>query len=279
MKICVCGWYYNREFLKILSSVSARYIPTVVCHKNFNPDDSDGLSGIAFVNRENIGLEFGAYDYYIKNIWNGEDVLFLHDDTTIASAGFFDKVADAFSLGVDQAFIFHDEAHGKANQHFHGRAMICSARFIRCMLDFVCECNQSKDYRDRHNNHFCNKACAMQYQAENKIDVFDGILCEYDKNFQHKRCMQCKKICDDLHIETELKGCGPHTGIWYDVNNKGHISGCPPVGVRHYNDAIYHLALFVSRARSRGVDGVKYRSNEKIYLPEILTGKRGVINV
>jgi hypothetical protein len=81
----------------------------------------------------NLGLEFGAYRQYLENHWDGEsDVLFCHDDadgssevavrqgTTMKA---LEEISTLNSLGVDHAYIFHDEYDEFVNGGAHGRAM------------------------------------------------------------------------------------------------------------------------------------------------------------
>jgi DNA-binding FadR family transcriptional regulator len=72
----------------------------------------------------NRGLEFGAYRQYVENHWDGEsDVLFIHDDAEVSDLKAFDDVAALADMGVDHAYIFHDENEEYVNGGAHGRAM------------------------------------------------------------------------------------------------------------------------------------------------------------
>jgi hypothetical protein len=77
----------------------------------------------------NVGLEFGCYDYFLKDRdigWYSGPVLFIHDDTEITEAAL-----DAISrMTVDQAFLFSSAADAEANGKAHGRAMFCSEKFL-----------------------------------------------------------------------------------------------------------------------------------------------------
>mgnify|MGYP003982103799 CR=1 FL=1 len=71
--ICIVGWYFWDKFYKKISSsksslhvVAHRYRETI---ENYN---------ISYSVKKNIGLEYGAYDWYIKNKWNGKNnILFI----------------------------------------------------------------------------------------------------------------------------------------------------------------------------------------------------------
>jgi hypothetical protein len=185
----------------------------------------------------NIGLEFGCYDYYLKNLWNEKDaVLFMHDDTKIENVDVFDGISRLGTDGIDCAYIFRDHAEERANGGRHGRAIYCSARFLTFLKNWECVCHQSEDREDVHHNK-----------------------------------------------GTILKGQGPHTGFWYDKNNKGHVSGKPPVGIRHYNDAIYHFHWQLGRIRDQrcgpqeGWPNPKEKMNvvNRVFFPEVVAARRG----
>lgn len=126
MKICICGWYYRPLFLAIMGLVHKYHKCFIVAHRNGHN------WGLPSKTIENIGLEFGAYDYYLKNEWDHEsDVMFMHDDTKIVDHKVFDEIA---KIPHDQAFIFRDCAEELANGRVHGRAFFCSKRFLDYLL-------------------------------------------------------------------------------------------------------------------------------------------------
>jgi predicted nucleic acid-binding Zn ribbon protein len=263
MQICVCGWYYDAELYRAVWM--AGYYPTVIAHRDA-PAWIREKCGVHDV--ENVGLEFGAYDWYLKNAWDNESsVLFMHDDITIARPAVIHEISQCT---CDQAFIFRDEADGRCNQNFHGRMFYCSAGFLHAILQ-PCECPQAFDRLDEHNNHFCSSECAEKLRAsENWRNVV--VKAEYQKGRDHKRCTTCGTIIRaDEYWGIILVGQGAHTGFWFDRLNRGHNSGRPPVGVRHYNDAIYHFALQCSRLKSGG--GLD--SNKQIYFDSLNLHKRG----
>lgn len=120
MQICVCGWYYPRPFYERLCAVDGRHDVTVVANR---PGDALGLRTIE---RENLGLDWGAYSFFLEHAWDGAaDVLFLQDDTRV-SGPFWDEMA---AITHDQAFVFRDRAEFEA-AYSHGRAHVASARFL-----------------------------------------------------------------------------------------------------------------------------------------------------
>ena len=100
MKICIVGWYFFESLYASLKEVNKKHEVTIISHKGWecSPEengDSKDLSltsdpeaveareflescGLNYKIIPNIGLEFGAYDYYLKNCWDKEsDVLFI----------------------------------------------------------------------------------------------------------------------------------------------------------------------------------------------------------
>ena len=265
MKICVCGWYYQPRLLDVLREVNSRYPVTIIAHK----EPPAAIPGLQVVTVPNRGLEFGAYDYYLKQHWGGDDsVLFMHDDVDVADASAFDDLA---AIPHDQAFIFRDELEGRCNQTFHGRMFFCSAKFLRAIM-VTCNCHQATDWIEHHHNHFCSRGCSNSCKEVEGWDN-DVVLCTYKENQDHKRCVQCGKVIEgSQYWATMLRGQGPHTGFWFDLDNSGHSRGRPPVGIRHYNDAIYHFALQCSRLKSDG----HLDSRNVVYINKINLYKRGV---
>ena len=113
MNICVAGWYYSKDFLDMVNGKCF-----VVGHKP-NP--------AADVMIPNVGLEFGCYDWYLKNKWQSGDVLFIHDDNEITENA-LDLIA---SLDRDQVFLFTSQQEAMANGMAHGRAFFCSEKFLK----------------------------------------------------------------------------------------------------------------------------------------------------
>lgn len=268
MNICVVGWYLYEPLYLQLKMVSKGYSAMVVSHRT----DKE-YYGLPHVEIPNIGLEFGAYDYYLKNLWDASsDVLFMHDDIDLADTSFFDTVAALKGSGTDQAFIFHDDQDAKNNQKFHGRAFYCSARFLQHMAVFSCDCGQAVDYIDMHHNKYCSVDCIKKEYPE--IDETRIVTENVGKLDTH--CGYCRTLIPEgkIFYGQKLKGTGPHTGFWFDPCNDGHNTGKPPIGVRHYNDGVYHFVLYCGRM-SQGRYGEKYNSGGYITIPTFTGGKRG----
>jgi hypothetical protein len=125
MQICVCGWYYTPALYQSLLSVRRRFDVVVVAHR---PGESLGLPSIL---RENTGLDWGAFSYFLDQVWDGAtDVLFLQDDIDPLE-GFWEEMV---AIPYDQAFIFRDETEYEA-AYSHGRAHFATARFLRLVFE------------------------------------------------------------------------------------------------------------------------------------------------
>jgi hypothetical protein len=271
VNICVCGWYFYQEIYCALNECGHNV--TVVANRDIPCDIFDACENMGFHERPNIALEFGAYQEYLDKYWPGGDTLFMHDDIKISDSTVFDSISE---LKHDQAFIFKNEFEGKCNQNFHGRAVFCSHRFLRLMREYVCDCKQSRDYIDDYHNRCCSEECARKnlhtgWDAEQRYEFVK------DDKQRTYRCPVCSKTCTGDYWGMWLRGVTPHGAFFIDPWNQGHSRGKPPVGVRHYNEGIYHYATFCSHAREPGMAGVKYDSRNVVYYPEISSGKRGVI--
>ena len=220
MNICVVGWYYNQELYKILSEVNKKHPVFIIDHRGSVIE----TNGIRITRTENIGLEFGAYDVFLKNLWDhSSPVLFMHDDTRILDPLVFDEIA---ALDCDQAYIFRDYVEEIANGRRHGRAIFCSKRFLVFMLKYRCECKEATGYQEPHNNVF-------------------------------------------------IEGIGPHRGFWFDRVNDSHTRGRVPVGMHHYNTAIYHFAAFAGRCQRNDPPWPGFNTDIKYHNPKFICGKRG----
>lgn len=96
--ICITGWYY---FPAVYQAVRSSPRAFVVAHR---PHAILGSVRHALIS--NVGLEWGAYDYYLKQVWSGSsgrgggDVLLMHDDLDLRGQGIEEVVA---VLGANQA--------------------------------------------------------------------------------------------------------------------------------------------------------------------------------
>lgn len=132
MKICVCGWYYQEEFYNELSKTN--YDITIISNKKEVPEDIKKRYNV--IVRENIGLEFGAYNHYLQNTIPDDSVLFIHDDTLITIEQL--KQIEEACHNLDQAYIFKDYEHQKNNGGKHGRCIWMSKKFLEYLKK---ECN------------------------------------------------------------------------------------------------------------------------------------------
>lgn len=137
MRICVCGWYLEKfdKFYMNLHRIKNKYPIHVVSNKQSDYLDTIDLP---YTVRENTGLEWGAYNYYLMNIWNGIDsVLFCHDDIELSPVVvndelkepefLFDRIAET---EVDQAYIFSTRHEDVENHSQHGRMVYMSQDFL-----------------------------------------------------------------------------------------------------------------------------------------------------
>ena len=167
MQICVSGWYFEEELFEIFKANKQFDISIVIYYNRANGTivkDYDKMpvpqmvdtyvkaSGVRVYKIPVAGLEFGGYDYFIKNIWDRESpVLFMHDDVTIYNPDVFTTIEETLKKWeYDQAFIFRDEKEEISQGRIHGRGMYCSKRFIDFMLAHTCECSQAFDHEHPH---------------------------------------------------------------------------------------------------------------------------------
>lgn len=176
MKICVCGWYYYPEFYRCLEEVHHIYPVTVIAHR------PNTISNLPTVERENAGLEWGAYNHYLMNVWNGDSVLFTHDDTIIIDTNVFDKIS---KLTLDCTFIFRDTQEAEANIYIHGRAVLMSERYLLFCKEsggfWYDKENHGENYReDGSHNEGSRKMHDFIYKH---INIFDLNFATYQEYF------------------------------------------------------------------------------------------------
>ena len=152
MDICVVGWYLYDELYKTLKEVNKTHEVSVISHK-FEVDKLQSFD-IPYVTIENIGLEFGAYDYFLKNCWNQKsNVLFMHDDVQITDINVFDRIEEeTIKLNIDQAYLFKNKAEEVNNGGKHGRAIYMSVKLLNFMLNYKFKTEESEDHIDNHHN-------------------------------------------------------------------------------------------------------------------------------
>jgi len=78
-KICVVGWYFLNNFYRKMEK--NLFDTHIIAHRHHEILNSKKFKYDLI---KNIGLEFGAYNYYIRNVWDKKsNVLFMHDDVVI----------------------------------------------------------------------------------------------------------------------------------------------------------------------------------------------------
>lgn len=126
MNICVVGWYYRPEFYEALLA-HREFRVEVVAHRT--PPDYLTFEDVHWLYHENVGLEWGAYDYYLRGMWDQKSpVLFMHDDAVVAY-GFFQRVEQE-AKPFDLAFVFRDGDEERDNCGVHGRCVYMSQRLL-----------------------------------------------------------------------------------------------------------------------------------------------------
>lgn len=240
MKICVCGWYFktNSEILKYLQQLSLKYPVFIVSHRT---DEESKIKlqecGLLYRIIPNIGLEWGAYDWYLKTVWDGESsMLYMHDDIKISDIAEFDRIA-ALEKECDQAYIFRDEKEDHANQHHHGRMIFLSRQAMKMMLNSICECHKAYDQID--NQH--NKGRVILGSGPHTGFWYDPY------NFGHTR------------------GKPP---LLFTINHE-YNQVDEPKSIWHYNEGIYHFDDQMRKLSQKGL-----RTRKIIYIQNIQLGRR-----
>ncbi|MFX0199624.1 MAG: hypothetical protein ACFFCW_26170 [Candidatus Hodarchaeota archaeon] len=139
MNICVVGWYYFDGFYSELWKANKKYPVTIIAHKH---DPMLKICELPVAIVPNVGLEFGAYNYYLMNIWEGGDTLYTHDDIavipvirnyeTLHREKIWDDIAETKH---DQAYIFQDREDDVFNTGKHGRMIFMSERLQQWFRD------------------------------------------------------------------------------------------------------------------------------------------------
>jgi hypothetical protein len=152
MNICVVGWYLYDDLYKILREVNKIHKVSIISHK-YEPDKLQSFN-VDYVIKENVGLEFGAYDYYLKKYWNKKsNVLFMHDDVHITDINVFDRIEKEMTeKGIDQSYLFKNKEEENNNGGKHGRSIFMSAKLLNFMLNYKFKTEESEDHVDIHHN-------------------------------------------------------------------------------------------------------------------------------
>lgn len=240
MKICICGWYFktDNDILSALQTLAQKYSIFIVSHRtDLESKAKLEASGLPFTMIPNVGLEWGAYDYYLKSVWDGESpVLYMHDDVKINDFSEFDRIA-ALETECDQAYIFCDEREDRENQHRHGRMIFISKTAMRQMLNTICECQKAYDFIDITHNH----GKVISGSGPHTGFWYDAY------NFGHTRGKP--PLIYTIHHEFSQVD-DPKT-IW------------------HYNEGIYHFDRQMGNLGQLGL-----RTRKIVYAPGIRLGRR-----
>jgi hypothetical protein len=134
MKICVCGWYFTDDWYGSLLKLHNKFPVKVIANRD---DEFLKLCRLPYSIRENKGLEFGAYSEYLTNFWDGDSVIFCHDDLQFIPIGqghriisgedLFPKLSE---LECDQAYVFNNRNDDVDNAGIHGRMIYMSDKLL-----------------------------------------------------------------------------------------------------------------------------------------------------
>jgi hypothetical protein len=128
VQICVVGWHFFSKFYKQISKTSLDI--HIVAHRyNKILDDFNLKYSVV----PNVGREFHAYDWYIKNVWDGKSaVIFTHDDVKMKN---IDNIFnDLFSKlkGLDFSYILGEK--DRKYKTCSERCMYFSPKLIKLLL-------------------------------------------------------------------------------------------------------------------------------------------------
>jgi len=83
---------------------------------------------------DNVGLEFGAYDWYIKNKWDKKsNILLMHDDISINNSNVINNIFIKCK-DLDQSYIFNNLDECERNGWKHGRCIYLSPKMTKWLL-------------------------------------------------------------------------------------------------------------------------------------------------
>jgi hypothetical protein len=179
MNICVCGWY-GREFDDFYMTLykAHKKCPVTVVAKKEDPYWEE--MALPYVVMDNVGLEFGAYDYYLRNIWQGGSTLFTHDDVkllpiirdfkTAPMENIFEKFAE---IPYDQAYIFTNRAEDVFGHGIHGRVIFMSDKLLNHI-------KPEGIWHDQHNQGITDHS-QSKYNYNAGISKFDEMMVEAGK--------------------------------------------------------------------------------------------------
>ena len=130
--VCVVGWYFRPAFYACLQTLQAHGIAvTVIAHRE-PPADLD-LQALDVHAQANVGLEWAAYDLFLRDLWREGPTLFLHDDTDVTPPVVQEMFTIHSQRALDLAFVFPSLESEQQNRGHHGRAWIASDRGLRAL--------------------------------------------------------------------------------------------------------------------------------------------------
>jgi len=177
MKVCVCGWYFPDETYMSFWRINQDHPVHIVCNQY---DERLPDWDLDFTTRDNSGLEWGAYNHYLMNIWDGDDVLFCHDDIEFGPAAVKangelsiapgEIVVDGIAAGFgDQSYIFTNRRMDVENYGKHGRMLRMSEALLRRAYD------EGGFYYDENNRGYTGGPMPEGVQSYNAaINHFDA---------------------------------------------------------------------------------------------------------
>ena len=138
MKIAVCGWYFDEDLYASLWRLNEKYPVFIIAHRE---DELLKYCDLPWILTDNFGLEWGAYNHYIRYIWDGNDsVLFMHDDIKLQPIiqNYEIKPGElAFNylsqIEYDQSYIFQNRREDVLNFGQHGRMVFMSERLLKLL--------------------------------------------------------------------------------------------------------------------------------------------------
>lgn len=144
-KICIIGWHYLEDFYQKIKPIKDDVF--IVAHR-----ENDLLKDFNHKVIDNVGLDFGAYDWYIKNVWDGKsNVLFLHDDIYIKNLNTISNILKECEH-FEQTTIWNNKDEAEANGWQHGRCFYGSGLLIKWLLK-----KHEGFWYDKNNNGYTDK--------------------------------------------------------------------------------------------------------------------------
>jgi len=215
--ICVVGWYFFESFYKELGKSNFKI--HIVAHRN-----NEVLNSLNHTLTDNVGLEYGAYSYYVRNIWDEKsDVFFMHDDVNVAD---FDSVISKCYKEMKAKDVGHGRITSGKHAGYSQRFFYMSSSFIKIVKErydgmwydrenfgYIDQKSQPEDWRPRRYNdgafHFSemikeiNKDCGLLicYDViDERIDLYDKgsakikpVLTKKEKQEKKKRSKYLKQ--------------------------------------------------------------------------------------